>query len=48
MEHSNTIAMILAELGAEGFEGKADYPQIFIAVFGEGMETDLLILRYDF
>ena len=34
--------------GAIGFDGKAEYPQIFIVVFGEGMKTELLILRDDF
>jgi phosphohistidine phosphatase SixA len=47
VEHSNTIAPILAELGAQGFEGKAEYEQLFIVVFGEGKQTELLILRYD-
>ncbi|MHC4942881.1 MAG: histidine phosphatase family protein [Planctomycetota bacterium] len=48
VEHSNTIAPILAELGAEGFEGKAEYPHIFIVDFGEGMKTELMILRFEF
>jgi broad specificity phosphatase PhoE len=47
VEHSNTIGPILAELGAVGFEGKAEYAQIFVVVFGEGLLTEWLVLRYD-
>jgi hypothetical protein len=48
VEHSNTIAPIVAELGAEGFEGKAEYEQIFIVDFDAGKKAEVMILRFEF
>jgi len=48
IEHSNTIPLILTELGAESIEGYVDYPQMFIIVLKEGKPAERIILRYDF
>ena len=47
VEHSNTIPMILTELGAESIEGYADYPQMFVIILTEGEPAKRIILQYD-
>jgi len=45
--HSNTIGPVLKALGVEGFEGEADYPQMFVVIMHEDIPPEMIILHYD-
>ena len=45
--HSNTIGPVLKALGVEGFEGDAEYPQMFLVIMHENIPPEMLILHYD-
>jgi len=46
IEHSNTIALILNELGISGFRQDAQYVQMFLVTLSDKTKPHLSILRY--
>lgn len=47
VEHSNTIPMILSELGSSDFNSDVEYNQMFVVTLSHSSKPKLLILRYD-